>query len=115
MVTPPGTRACKQELSDCSTNAISAWDLNPAIAHPDVQSAIAARRVLYGEDPRPVDGQVMAIEIGVGSRIEVGNPCRSAPCLPIPPGVGALADLLAALTTQELARGSCRMTFPSLP
>jgi len=111
MATPPGTRACKQEL-DCAS-AISASDVNVAVAHPDVQRAIAAGHVLYGEDPRPVDGQVMAIDIG--ARIEIGPPCRTPTCNPIPAGVDALGNLLTALTKQELALGYCRMTFPPVP
>ena len=109
---PPGPRACKQELGDC-TNALGALDVNAAVAHPDVQRAIAAAPVTYGEDTRPVDGQVMAIQFA--ARIEVGNPCSSATCKPIPPGVDALAKLLRNLTNQELARGACRMTFPPVP
>jgi hypothetical protein len=108
----PTTNACKQELGDC-TNAVSAADIAAAVAHPDVQRAIAAGSVIYGEDTRPVDGQVMLIE--AGSKIEIGLPCRSTTCNPIPQGVQALADVLTVLKKQELGRAACKMTFPTAP
>jgi hypothetical protein len=111
-LTPGATNACKQELGDC-TNAVSAADIAAAVAHPDVQRAIAASPVLYGEDTRPVDGQVTVIELS--GRIEIGYPCRTSACNPIPAGVQALADLLATLKKQELGRPPCSTTFPTVP
>ena len=108
------TTACKQEISDCS-NAVGAGDVANALAHPDVQSALAARAVLYGRDTRPVDGQVLVINVG-NSRIEIGLPCEgtTTQCLPIPPGVQSLADLLTTMQKQQLARPPCS-TLPPAP
>jgi hypothetical protein len=56
--------------------------------------------VLYGTDPRPVDGAVLQVEID-GRRIEIGGPCAgTAGCLPIPSGVAALGLELTAITDQ---------------
>jgi hypothetical protein len=103
---------CRDDLDNCLGGTITIEDLLRALAHDDVRRALAAGKVLYGEDTRPVDGQVLKIEMN-GAIIEVGQPCQSALCTPIPPGVDALGNILRSLTTQELARPSCRMALPS--
>jgi hypothetical protein len=111
VVTAPPTRSCQQPITDCA-GAVGPGDVTRATADADVQAAIAAAPVLYGEDPRAYDGQVLRIQIG-SAIIEVGAPCRAAPsCKPIPTGVDALAKLLAAITKQELARPPCSTIFP---
>jgi len=106
----PPALFCEQILVDCR-GAIGAGDVTRSIAHPDVQAAIAAAPVLYGEDFRAADGQVLRIQIR-SAVVEVGEPCRNAGCKPIPAGVDALAKQLNALTKQELAREPCSRTFP---
>jgi hypothetical protein len=106
----PPSPTCEQALGDCS-GAIGASDVSGAIANADVQAAIAAAPVFYGVDTRPVDGQALSMQIG-GAIVEVGEPCGLAPCKAIPPGIGALANLLQALTKQELARPPCNTSFP---
>ena len=105
--------SCQQQLGVCGSG-IGAGDVTRAMAHADVQAAIAAAPVIYGEDTRPVDGAVLRIQIQ-SAVIEVGTPCRAAGCKPIPAGVDALATLLQALTKQELGRAPCSSIFPPLP
>jgi hypothetical protein len=110
-VTPsPPVLSCEQQMTDCA-GAIGPGDVTRFIMHADVQAAIAAAPVLYGEDPRAYDGQVLRIQIGAAV-IEVGPACRNAGCKPIPAGVDALAQQLPLLTKQELAREPCSRTFP---
>jgi hypothetical protein len=110
-VTPsPPVLFCEQPLGDCA-GAIGAGEVTRFIAHPDVQAAITASPILYGEDPRAYDGQVLRIQIR-DAVIEVGPACRNAGCKPIPAGVDALAKQLVALTKQELAREPCSRAFP---
>ena len=111
VITAPPTRSCEQPITDCA-GAVGPGDVTRAIADADVKAAIAAAPVLYGEDPRAYDGQVLRIQIG-SAIVEVGVPCRTVPnCKPIPAGVDALAKLLQAVTKQELARPPCSTTFP---
>jgi hypothetical protein len=102
-----------QDISDC-TGIVSAGDVTSAIAHADVQAAIAAAPVLYGEDPRPYDGQVLRIQVR-SAVIDVGVPCRNSPCKPIPAGVQNLGTLLQTMTKEQLAREPCKSIFPSAP
>jgi hypothetical protein len=114
VVTAPPTRSCQQPISDCA-GGVGPDDVTRAIADADVKAAIAAAPVLYGEDPRAYDGQVLRIQIG-SAIIEVGVPCRTVPnCKTIPAGVDALAKLLQAITKQELARPPCSTVFPPAP
>jgi hypothetical protein len=106
----PPAPSCEQPLGECAA-AIGARDVARAIANADVQAAIAAAPVIYGQDSRAVDGQVLRMQIGAAI-VEVGSPCGSASCKPIPNGVGDLATLLQALTKQELARAPCKTSFP---
>ena len=86
-------------------------DVLQALAHPDVEQARAMGMVLFGVDTRPVDGQVFRIEIGSDSVIDVGSPCQSAGCDPIPAGVSALADLLRAIDSEQLGLDPCAGLF----
>ena len=67
------------------------------------------QHLFYGVDSRPVDGTVFRITRN-GKSIDVGGACGSSPapaCVPIPPGVDALASALRSLDTQELAKPAC--------
>ncbi len=105
--------SCTQELATCDAGTIGADAVVAALADPDVRAAIAAAPVVYGTDPRPVDGTVFRIEVG-SAVIDVGEECPGGPACgtrTIPAGVRALADLLSRLDTQELARGQCKDVF----
>ena len=81
--------------------------LNAALAHADVQKAIASAPILYGKDPRAYDGTVFQVKIG-GKMLEVGDECGGAAgCTAPPPGVIALRDLLRAFDTAQES-GACK-------
>jgi hypothetical protein len=104
---------CKQELLACGSNSIGIGDLMAALRNADVQQALRSAPVLYGSDPRPVDGTVLRVEVG-GAVVDVGGPCSGgAGCKAIPPGVAALAELFSALDRQELGKSPCSTTFPA--
>jgi len=86
-------------------------DVLQALAHPDVEHARSMGAVLFGEDTRPVDGQVFRIDIDSAGVIEVGAPCQSAGCNPIPEGVSALVDLLHAIDAEQLSLDPCAGLF----
>ena len=110
----PPALSCEQTIMACS-GAIGPGDVTRAIDHADVRAAIAAAPVLYGSDSRPVDGAVLRIEIGPAV-IEVGGACSGQPnCKAIPAGVNSLAEMLNAVTKQQLARPPCNTTFPPTP
>jgi hypothetical protein len=93
-------RLCENELP--VDHGITADSIDALVAHPDVQAAIAAAPVLYGTDPRPVDGTVNQIDVA-GAEILVGGQCTgsSTTCNTIPPGVVALAAIIDDLIEQQ--------------
>ena len=97
------TMTCELDLVACN----SVWSTGAvmsALAQQDVQGALAAASpVVYGIDPRGLDGTVFEIVLG-SQVIDVGDPCRDAVpnCVPIPPGVQALVDVLQAIDQQML-------------
>jgi hypothetical protein len=101
------------ELYGCGVDALGVGDLTAALAHPDVQAALARAPILYGRDTRPVDGQVFQIQVGT-RLVEIGAECTpSAPgCVAIPGGVRAAMQLLQRLDTQQLGLSPCREQFP---
>jgi hypothetical protein len=67
---PPGL-SCTQTISDCA-GSIGAGAITTALADPAVKEALALGTVIYGEDKRPVDGQVFRFVTG-RSTIDVGQ------------------------------------------
>jgi hypothetical protein len=102
---PPALH-CASTLDGCGER-LGIDDLNAALAHPDVVAALAASPVVYGSDPRPIDGQVDHIEIG-DRVIEVGNDCGDTPDCSLPDGIVALDQLLGHLELQEQTRRVCK-------
>lgn len=105
-----GTLSCTTEVGACAAAPVAIGDVEHALAHPDVVAAFAKPTTpVYGNDSRPVDGSILEITKD-GKSIDVGGDCgtSSAPaCVPIPPGISALASVLRALDTQELAKPAC--------
>ena len=105
-----GSFSCATQLGACDAGPVAVGEVERALAHPDVVAAFAAATTpVFGVDSRPVDGTVFEIT-RIGKSIDVGSDCgaSSAPaCVPIPPGVAALAVVLKALDTQELAKPAC--------
>jgi hypothetical protein len=94
---------CEQELVACA-GALSPRDVDRARFHPDVQAALPRGIAVYG-DAFP-DGSFFQVELG-GPVLDVGLPCASPGCTPIPRGVQEFADLLRALTRHEFGRAPC--------
>ena len=102
---PSSSGSCRNEVA--TDAVVSLDDLNVALAHADVQAAIADAPLLFGLDSRPVDGTVLRIEFG-GAMIDVGAACMGqALCTPIPAGVAALQTVLEQLQAQQRAVPDC--------
>jgi hypothetical protein len=95
----PG-KSCSSALPTGCDGALGVRDINQALQHPDVQAALEAAPVLYGADPRAVDGQVEHIEVD-GKVIEIGNSCDDPECK-IPEGVESFGYILRLITQHEL-------------
>jgi hypothetical protein len=108
---PPGL-SCTQAISACPSGSVSADAVERAMNDPAVKAAIAAAPILYGEDSRPVDGQVFRLLQG-RAVVEVGNPCAATSCKAIPAGVQTLVNTLKQLTKEQLGREPCRSNFPN--
>lgn len=76
------------------------------LSDPDVVAAREAAPILYGSDPRPMDGAVFVIDFG-DALIEVGGDCSDPGCLEVPGGVAALQDALILLGTQTDESDAC--------
>jgi hypothetical protein len=99
--------SCQRDLVACNAVA-STSAVNSALSKPDVASALRESPVLYGTDPRGMDGTVFQLEFGTRV-IEVGGSCEGAGpnCIPPPPGVQALVDLLRTIDEQMLSTEEC--------
>ena len=106
---PVAHRFCWATLELCS-DAYGPDDVNDAIAHPDVQAALARAPILFGADSRDLDGHVDHIEVG-GKVIELGAPCgapeQAAHC-EIPKGVENLDKLLGYIQLQQHVGTVCK-------
>jgi hypothetical protein len=80
-----------------------------AVQHPDVQTALHAGIPQYGAGPGTPNGGGALYLVGIGqATFQVGGPCGSEPCTPVPEGVQALLDILIAVNAQEVRRSPCR-------
>jgi hypothetical protein len=93
--------SCSSPLPLGCDLALGVADINRALQHPDVRAALAAAPVLYGGDPRALDGQVDQVQVD-GKVIEIGMSCDDPIC-DIPPGVEEFRNILVAVAEQELA------------
>jgi hypothetical protein len=110
-------KSCTVELPACGADALGVADLEAAFAHADVVAAFGQTDPLFGTDPRPCDGSVLMVTRGgkniyVGGECGTGVNCSSSACVPVPAGVRALANTLAALDTAMLATADCKAIFP---
>jgi hypothetical protein len=96
----PPVESCAAPLPSGCDAALGVRDINQALQHPDVQAALLAAPVLYGGDPRPLDGQVQHIEVD-GKVIEIGLSCDDPQCA-IPPGVASFGYILGVIEKREL-------------
>jgi hypothetical protein len=96
---PPG-KSCVSALPTGCDGALGVRDINQALQHPDVRAALEAAPVLYGLDPRALDGQVDHIEVD-GKVIEIGSSCDEPECA-IPEGVKSFGYILKVIAEHEL-------------
>ena len=107
----PPSSICTAILDGCGAAPIAVADVEAALANPDVTKALSGTTKTYGSDSRPCDGAVESITVG-GKTVEVGGECSpgggggctQAPCVPVPPGLRALVNVLEDLDKQEAAR-----------
>jgi hypothetical protein len=105
MICPPKSGG---GLSDAAAQ-VTGIDVARAVANPDVQEAVRAGTMRYGAGPGTPGGGGPLYGIGVSSvDFEVGGPCGSLPCTPVPDGVQHLLDVLLAVNAQEIIRSPCR-------
>jgi len=107
------TASCQTMVPGCNTaDMVDVGEVNAALVARDVQAAFGTARggtmLVYGNDPRPVDGQVFSVSLD-GAEVIVGAPCRTGGmgCLEIPVGLQRLVDVLTGLRDQELQRAAC--------
>jgi hypothetical protein len=94
----------------CGDSArVDVSDVEAAIAHPDVQAALAlTTRPIYG-DRGIADGPSFNFTRADNRGFSAGIACNvpSATCNPIPAGISALAQVVRTLIDQQLADASC--------
>lgn len=96
-----GKRSCSRVVACTSGTAVTVPAIEAAIAHADVQAALAKPAgMLYGGDPRPVDGTVWVFKRADGRSFMVGSGN-------VPAGLAALEALLRKLTNETLATTEC--------
>lgn len=106
LIGEPMTTSCGSLLEGCGPG-FGVDDINLALAHPDVQAALARAPTLFGSDPRP-NGGVDHIEIG-GQVIEIGRACPDDPSCQVPAGVYELGQLLGHVRLFEQQRFNCTL------
>lgn len=110
---PDGSsRSCSNEVPCSSSGQVAMPRLRAALDDPVVAAAFAGAPMLYGRDPRPMDGQVFEIELG-GRTITLGDACAGASgCTAIPAELDTLRTLLRTLEGERLGHVDCRVAFP---
>jgi hypothetical protein len=105
-----GRLSCTPALPACNDPArVDVRDVEAAIAHLDVQAALAlATPPIYG-NRGIADGPNFNFMRADGRGFNAGLACDtpSATCMPIPPGVSALVELLRGLIRQQRTDPSC--------
>jgi hypothetical protein len=109
------TCSAEIELGDCLPPPAPHVSLGlvELATNSDVYTALAGSTKLYGSDSRPCDGSVMVLTIG-SKTLEVGGDCGSGPgcgqtgpCVPVPPGLKELVDVLNQLDQEETLDPAC--------
>jgi hypothetical protein len=101
-----GVSSCSGSLAACGTAALDITDITSALR--DAASFWGDGSRVYGEDPRPGDGQVLVVErVSDGKKILVGGACTGAPgfpCTERPQAIAQLRSVFDRLRT-EIALG----------
>jgi hypothetical protein len=105
-----GRLSCDPAMPACNDPArLDVRDVEAAIAHADVQTALSlATPPTYG-DRGIADGPNFNFMRADGRGFNAGIQCNvpSATCSPIPPGVSALVELLRGLIRQQRMDPEC--------
>jgi hypothetical protein len=105
-----GRQSCDPPLPSCNNpDRIDVRDVEVAIAHPDVQAALAlATPPIYG-NTGIADGPSFSFRRadGRGFNTELDCTTPSTTCKPIPPGIKTLVDLLRMLLRQGQMDPAC--------
>jgi len=99
-----GQLSCDPAMPACGDGAkVDVRDVEAAIAHPDVQAALAMTTVPTYGNRGVADGPNFNFMRADGRGFNAGIACDtpSATCTPIPPGVSALVQLLRDLIRQQ--------------
>jgi hypothetical protein len=107
-----GRLSCDPPMPDCNDpTRIDMWDVEAAISHPDVQAALALTMQPFFGNMGIADGPAFAFRRADGRGFTAGINCDtpSATCKPIPPGIGALVELLRGLIRQQRMHPSCNL------
>ena len=105
-----GRLSCDPPMPDCNDPVrVDVWDVEAAISHPDVQATLALATPPTFGNMAIADGPNFYFMRADGRGFNAGLNCTtpSATCKPIPPGVGALVELLRALIRQQRMHPSC--------
>ncbi len=106
--TNPPSLTCTAQIPGCPSRIIDG--IERAIGDPELRMALQAH-TLYGNDPRPMDGQVFRFGVG-NDFIDVGPSCAGpSGCAGMPAAVRAVVGLLHALDDAELAAEPCKSVF----
>ncbi|HXI55960.1 MAG TPA: hypothetical protein VNO55_07870 [Polyangia bacterium] len=106
-----GTKSCSiTGLSCLGMNSFGIFDIQQTLQKPDVVSAFnEPAPLLYGTDPRPVDGAVYSVRRSDGHGMLVGGDCAAGAsgCRPITEGIAVLVSILKNFDQHMLARSEC--------
>jgi hypothetical protein len=101
-------RQCVVRLPPCGSAAVDLADLTAALTAADVVGSWAMAPNLFGVDPRPYDGQILAIARTDGKVIEIGDACeQGADCRPVTPALDALRAVFARLVQETSESPAC--------
>lgn len=97
---------CENEIGSDAT--VGVGELESALAHVDVQAALAAAPILYGLDGRVFDDSIFRIVVA-DKVVEIGTACPEGAvvCNSLPEGVAALQSLLISLSDQQRSVDGC--------
>ena len=107
-----GPQSCDPAMPACGDAAkADVRDVEAAIAHPDVQAALAFATVPTYGNRGVADGPNFNFMRADGRGFNAGIACDtpSTTCMPIPPGVSALVQLLRDLIRQQRMDPTCSL------
>jgi hypothetical protein len=103
--TAAGSPGCTGKVAHCEAGGLTTVErLIDALAHPEVEAALASGAVLGGP---PTPGG-LALNVQVGERSFVISNCGTgASCAPIPEGVAELPELLDRIANETCSPAAC--------